>query len=84
MNAHRSHNEYDSISGSPNINVINEGSNRQASATANRPEQIGGQNENNREDMSQTSYDNFGNIINWLTKGLAKVTTKELIMAWDE
>ena len=38
MNAHRSHNKYDSISGSPNINVINEGSNRQASATANRPE----------------------------------------------
>ena len=54
--------------GSSNINPhiigINTGGNRQAADTANYPAHMGGHNVNNRDDMSQNSYDDFGEIIN--------------------
>ena len=45
------------------MNGRNVGENRQSAATANCPDQMGGHNSNNRDDMSQLSYDHFGNII---------------------
>ena len=51
---------------------------------ANLPYQIGGQNENNRDGMSQTPYNYSGSIINWIPKGLVNFHTKELNMEWGE
>ena len=63
---HRSQNEAGSSSGNPHINSIISGSNKQSAVTANRQAYMGGQNANNRDDMSQISYDHFGKIINML------------------
>ena len=64
MNAHRSQNGLFSSSGNPQTNGSNVGVNRQVESTANQPVQIGGYFANNRYDMSQISYTNFGNIVN--------------------
>ena len=41
-------------------------------------------NANNRDDMSQISYNNFGNITNRLTKVLEKVADKEVSVVGDD
>ena len=64
MNAQCSHNEVVSSSGSPYKKSINIGVNIQTAYPTNHPAQMGGHNENNRDDMSQISDDIFDNIIN--------------------
>ena len=83
MNAKKYRNEAVSSSESPHMNGNNATSYRQDTATSNHTAQKGGQNTNNRDDMSQLSYNHFGNINNCLHRSLAKVTTKEVNMAWD-
>ena len=64
MNVHRYYNDYSSNSGSPHKNGSNMGVNIQSASIANCPEQMGGQNANNRDGMNKISCGNFRNIIN--------------------
>ena len=58
--------------------------NIQAASTDNPPERMGDHNANNRYDMSQISYNHFGDIFNLIPEGIAKVTIKEVRLAWDD
>ena len=82
INEQRSQNKSGSISWSPHMNSSNAGANIQSAATANSPEQMGGHSVNNRDDTSQILYIHFGNIINWLPKGVENVTCKEVSVVW--
>ena len=64
IDARRDQNEADSISRNPHMNRSNAVANRQAAYIANLPVQMGGHIANNRHDISQISYNNFGTIIN--------------------
>ena len=64
INEQHNQNEAVSSSRSPPMKGSNAGVNRHPVNTMNFPAQMGGQNANNKVDMSQISYDHFGNIIN--------------------
>ena len=77
MNARKSQNEAGSSRINTHMNGSNTGANRQDEYTENRPVQMEGYNANNKDNTSQISYNHFEKIINWLPKGLAKVTVNK-------
>ena len=82
MNAQRSQNEAFSTRGNTYMNSSNTGVKRYAAATVNLPAHMGGQNTNNRDDVSKISYNSFGSITNWLPRVISKVTFNEVSVVW--